>query len=156
VSVSSRRTRAKGSTRREHCYDVTPIESEGVLHCVNSKLEYAGQIVTNGGAQRAVQVTASGTKILGTLGGSASSARGINDAGVIVGGSLTKGDDAFHAFLYEDGVMHDLNDLIPADEGWSIVQALGINASGDVVAIGHRDGVDRAVLLKRRSPGSRK
>jgi hypothetical protein len=58
--------------------------------------------------------------------------------------------------VYEDGVMHDLNDLIRADEGWSIVQALGINASGDVVAIANRDGVDHAVLLKRRSPGSRK
>jgi probable HAF family extracellular repeat protein len=147
---SPRRARAVASTRGGHRYDVIPIEGDSLLHGVNTQLEYAGQAVTADGTLRAVHVTRKGTKLLGTLGGSASSARDINDAGAIVGGSLIKGDDAFHAFLYEDGVMHDLNDLIPSGGRWQLVQALGINARGDIVALGHQDGADRVVLLKRR------
>ncbi len=60
---------------------------------------------------------------LGTLpgSGSASEAYGINTAGQVVGWSdtATSGDPIPHAFLYSDGVMHDLNNLVqnlPAGE----------------------------------------
>lgn len=150
ASLRSRRKVVRGSPKAGPQFDVIVIGGDNVLHGVNGKLEFAGQTVTADGASRAVHVTSKGAKVLGTLGGSSSSARGINDAGAIVGGSLTKGDDAFHAFLFEAGAMHDLNDLIPSADGWQLIQALGINDRGDIVAIGHQDGVDRAVLLKRR------
>ena len=70
---------------------------------------------------------------LGTLGGAFSTARGINNAGHVVGGSLTGGDEGHHAFLYVDGEMLDLNDLI--EPGWEVVHALSINDAGDILAI---------------------
>jgi probable HAF family extracellular repeat protein len=47
---------------------------------------------------------------LGTLGGQYSEALGVNDVGDIVGWSEGP-HDANHAFLYRDGVMHDLGSL---------------------------------------------
>lgn len=48
---------------------------------------------------------------LGTLGGSSSSAFGINDTGQVVGSSAIAGDAVQHAFLYSNGSMADLGTL---------------------------------------------
>jgi probable HAF family extracellular repeat protein len=106
--------------------------------------------VTAAGASHAGLLTSTGVSDLGTLGGSSSTARGINNAGAIVGGSLTKDDVAYRAFLYEDGTMHDLNVLVDPEAGCELEQALGINDRGDIVAIGSRHGVECVFLLKRR------
>ena len=146
------RERGKRRTNRRRSleYEVISTGIDGVLHGINNRLESVGQIVGADGAVRGVHVDASGLRLLGTLGGSASVARDINNIGAIVGGALTLDDVAHHAFLVEDGMMHDLNDLVPPDSGWELVQALGINDTGDVIAIGHRNGLDQVVLLRRR------
>jgi len=131
-------------------YDVIPFEFDFVPHGVNDVGEYAGQRLAKDGVTRAVRVTARGVTDLGTLGGQFSTARDINDSGAIVGGALIAGDEAYHAFLYEDGAMHDLNDLIDPDAGWELVNALGINNRGEIVAVGHCGDADRVVLLRRR------
>src|SRR5271166_4136786 len=51
-------------------------------------------------------------QMLGTLGGSFSIARGINNRGEVVGGSLTGGDENFHGFIYRGDQLLDLNDLL--------------------------------------------
>ena len=118
----SRSSRGKaGAAAASPVPDVIPMEGDQVFHGINNRLEYAGQKMTPEGALRAVAVTTSGPDV-GTLGGSASAARDINDAGAVVGGSLTKGDQAFHAFLYEDGHGHHLNDLIAPDGHWQLIQ----------------------------------
>ena len=135
---------ARVSQRR---YEVIPLDVDGVLHDMNDHGMAVGQEIGAGGAMRAVRVTTSGTADLGTLGGSTAAARGTNDAGAIVGGSLTEGDEAHHAFLYEAGAMHDLNELVAPELECELIQALAINNRGDILAIGHYDGADRVLLL---------
>ncbi|HSD38913.1 MAG TPA: hypothetical protein VLC92_15480 [Rhodocyclaceae bacterium] len=66
---------------------------------------------------------------LGTLGGTYSSGRGINDAGIVVGVSSTAGDGAQHAFSWASGTMTDLGTL-PGD---GLSAAYGINNAGVIV-----------------------
>jgi probable HAF family extracellular repeat protein len=73
---------------------------------------------------------------LGTLGGSNSSATSINRSGQIVGNSLLAGDSVIHAFVYQSGVMTDLNTLIPASSGWILENATSINDNGQIVGTG--------------------
>jgi probable HAF family extracellular repeat protein len=85
---------------------------------------------------------------LGTLGGSFSIARGINNRGEIVGGSLTKGDDSFHGFLYRDHRLYDLNAMLEPGAEWELIQAFAINNRGEILGLGARGGEDRIVLLR--------
>src|SRR4051794_33409455 len=64
---------------------------------------------------------------LGTLGGTGSSASGINDAGQVVGGATISAYNS-RAFLYRDGQMTDLGTL-----GGSYSYAYAINSAGQVV-----------------------
>ena len=70
---------------------------------------------------------------LGTLPGDlSSSGDGINDLGQIVGGSCDI-DENCRAFLWQDGVMTDLNTLIPPDSTLYLVEATGtINNRGQI------------------------
>jgi probable HAF family extracellular repeat protein len=88
---------------------------------------------------------------IGTLGGSFSIARDINNSGEIVGGSLTEGDEIFHAFLYRNHRLVDLNELLDQDAGWEVIQALAINNCGEIIGIGALSGEDRIVLLRPRA-----
>ncbi|MBN9692624.1 MAG: HAF repeat-containing protein [Verrucomicrobia bacterium] len=83
---------------------------------------------------------------LGTLGGSVSAANAINSAGVIVGNSTLPGGMIRHAFIY-DGVLRDLNDLIPPGSGWILNTATGINERGQIVGQGEINGQLRGFLL---------
>lgn len=82
-----------------------------------------------------------GIRDLGTLGGSGANdysiASGINDAGQVAGSSPTTGGE-LHAFITGpagEGLM-DLNSLVDLPQGLVLSQAIGINDSGQVVAIG--------------------
>ncbi|HTS35611.1 MAG TPA: hypothetical protein VMH04_08070 [Candidatus Solibacter sp.] len=89
--------------------------------------------------------------MLGTLGGSFSIGRALNDRGEVVGGSLTEGDEKFHGFIYRDRQLRDLNDFLspaPEAEQWELLQALAINNHGEIIAIGCHAGEDRIVLLR--------
>jgi len=72
---------------------------------------------------------------LGTLGGTTSSAYGINDSGQVVGSSSITGGTATHAFLYDAGGMTDLGTL-----GGTYTTAQGINDSGQVVGYSSTTG----------------
>jgi probable HAF family extracellular repeat protein len=89
---------------------------------------------------------------LGVLPGfTASWATGINSSGQIVGflGVVESGATAFeqHAFLYEDGVMTDLNTLVDPDSGWILTSALAINDNGEIIGYGTLNGEKQAYRL---------
>ena len=85
---------------------------------------------------------------LGTLpGGNYSYANGINNNGQIVGCSDAS-NIVSHAFLYTGGAMTDLNRFIPANSGWTLVQATAINDTGCIVGQGTNAlGQSHAFLL---------
>jgi probable HAF family extracellular repeat protein len=84
---------------------------------------FAGHI---GSSSHAVIWGPDGAHDIGTLGGRASNATGINASGQVVGAADT-GAHEHHAFLYSDGVMKDLGALGGDSE------ASAINASGQIV-----------------------
>jgi probable HAF family extracellular repeat protein len=77
-----------------------------------------------------------GMRDLGTLSGDvASLSISINDAGAVVGASL---DANFNprAFLWEEGVMTDLNTLIAGDSSLYLLTGCSINSRGEITGLG--------------------
>ncbi|HXJ94453.1 MAG TPA: DUF3466 family protein [Terriglobia bacterium] len=75
---------------------------------------------------------------------------GINSTGVVVGESTYQKSAAsivYHAFVYSNGKMQDLNKLIPAGSGWVLSTAYSINDAGQVVGYGTHNKRQRAFLL---------
>jgi probable HAF family extracellular repeat protein len=97
---------------------------------------------------------------LGTLesdGGYDSQASGINNSGHVVGYSWIrirdKPDEYAHSFIYSNGSMRDLNNLINPASGWRNTSALAINNAGQIVGEGiNRLGVRHAFLLNPVAP----
>jgi probable HAF family extracellular repeat protein len=75
---------------------------------------------------------------LGTLGGAMSQALAVNGNGDIVGWSVTSSGQ-FHAFLWQNGTMTDLNDLLSSGSGWVLYQAYALNTNGVIVGDGTFD-----------------
>jgi probable HAF family extracellular repeat protein len=79
---------------------------------------------------------ATGIEDLGTLAGDVNSvALGINDNREIVGLSLDANFDP-HPYLWRNGVMTNLNSLIPANSPLLLLIACSINSSGEIVGLG--------------------
>lgn len=108
----------------------------------------AGQIVGCSGG--AFLYSAGTVTHLGALPGfPLSTALAINNVGQITG-YATNGRDELHdhAFVYADGTLADLNDLIPPGTGLTISQATGINDAGQIVGLAWDRGLNfHAVLL---------
>jgi probable HAF family extracellular repeat protein len=76
---------------------------------------------------------------LGTLGGVNSYGYAVNSSDQVVGKSQTSNGSEYHAFLYSNGQMVDLNTLIASDPnsvGVTLTSAVGINDEGWIVANG--------------------
>ncbi|MBM3797832.1 MAG: PEP-CTERM sorting domain-containing protein [Acidobacteria bacterium] len=85
--------------------------------------------------------------VAGTLDGVGNSgAYGVNGAGQVVGYSQRRGG-AQSAFLVQNGLMRDLNELIAVDSGWQLLEASAINGRGQIVGYGMVGGMQRAFRL---------
>jgi probable HAF family extracellular repeat protein len=131
--------------------------SGGQSWFVNDMGQTAGQAQMPGGNYHAF-VSGSGGMMgggmnvdLGTLGGTNSIAYCINNAGAVVGmAELTNG--VHHAFMVTNALggtvrMMDLNNLIPTNSGWEMMEARSVNASGQIIGWGMRGGHTNAFLL---------
>jgi probable HAF family extracellular repeat protein len=113
---------------------------------INNSGEVVGFASVSSGYQHAFSIMDALMIDLGTLGGGSSYAYDVNNSGEIVGYSwLANGDQ--HAFLYYDGAMLYLNSLIPANSGWVLLQAYGINDSGQITGEGLYNGQLSAFLM---------
>ena len=81
---------------------------------------------------------------IGTLGGSRSWASGINGRGQVIGRSDVAGDVAEHWFLFDGGVMEDVNALLP---GFDSIEDLFLNDAGQLAGTGRIGSLSRAFLL---------
>lgn len=71
----------------------------------------------------------------------------INNSDWIVGTSEGPGE-VERAFLYVDGELCDLNDLIPPNSGWRLIHATDLNNRGEITAYGSYQGQEGGLLLK--------
>jgi probable HAF family extracellular repeat protein len=118
-------------------------------YAINNKGQITGVAYTKNGSAHAFIAPCGKCRLtdLGTFAGSTSTVWGfaINDSGVVVGQSTFAG--TYHAFVYSSGKIKDLNKLIPAGSGWVLIEAQGINASGQIVGMGTHNGQEHGYLL---------
>lgn len=89
-----------------------------------------------------------GIQDLGTLpGDSLSQALGINEQGQIVGISCTAGLASCRAFLWERGVMMDLNELLPDDYADHLFTANDINNRGEITGYTVKAGTGESLAF---------
>jgi probable HAF family extracellular repeat protein len=94
-----------------------------------------------------------GMQDLGTLSGDvASLSISINDGGSVIGASL---DASFNprAFLWEKGVMTDLNTLIAGDSPLYLLTGCSINSSGEITGLGLTSAGEIHTYLARPTHG---
>ncbi len=91
---------------------------------------------------------------LGTLGGANSCAFAINEAGAIVGKAQTA-DGSWNAFIYNAGVLTNLNSFLTEDSAFSsLTCAYDINAGGWIVGMGIVNGAEHAFLMHTPEPAT--
>ncbi|MFY9937864.1 MAG: hypothetical protein WAK33_13370 [Silvibacterium sp.] len=106
-------------------------------YAMNNRGQIAGQVGTGDGVPFYAAVWQDGARgavtSLGTLPGDFSSfATGINNRGQVVGNDFDSTFNWAHGFIWHDGVMTDLNTLIPADSNLFIISASNINDRGQI------------------------
>jgi len=93
---------------------------------------------------------------LGTLGGTDSSASGVNDYGQVVGSYQSLSGGPQYGFLYAGGVRYDLNTLVDlSDSNFShLSDATAISSNGYIVGIGTTTGGSTHAFLLTPIPPS--
>jgi probable HAF family extracellular repeat protein len=86
-----------------------------------------------------------------TLGTTFSNATAVS--GKVTVGTFTAADGSSRAFAHTvaDGMI-DLNTRIPADSGWVLTSATGVNSKGQIVGMGFHDGVQHPYRLTPDNP----
>jgi len=153
VQAASDSESAAGNPEKFEVVDLGPFDNNrNDVLALNDLAQCAGVSFNSATGRIEAFRQENGTRsMLGTLGGSFSIARDLNNHGEVVGGSLTEGDENFHGFLYRNNHLHDLNDFLDPEAGWEVIQALGINNHGEIIGIGSYTGQDRIVLLRPRT-----
>jgi probable HAF family extracellular repeat protein len=133
-------------------YTSDPLGYDGYSFSIASAINNSGVTVGwsdtgKGGGWNAAIFTGDGKDPVISLGSlpdfATSEANAINDGGLIVGIAYDYMLDPLanpHAFAYFNDAMHDLNDYLPANSGFSVLlNATGVNNLGDIVGVGLTD-----------------
>jgi RHS repeat-associated protein len=113
---------------------------------INQNGQIVGYVDTPEGA-RAILYDGGNTINIGTLGGSNSFAFGINNSLQVAGTSLLVDNAVTHAFLWQDKVISDLNEIQVDANGWELSDAHGINDYGNIVGWGLVNNQEHAFLF---------
>jgi len=139
---------------------VLPGGTESTATAINSSGTIVGQSTLTGGAHAVEWIPngAGGYSIqdlgsVGPLAGNYSQANAINSSGQIVGLTDTP-QNTQDAFIYSNGVMTDLNTLLPAGSSVTLHEATAINDSGQILAysLDYATNVRTAYLLTPNFP----
>jgi probable HAF family extracellular repeat protein len=135
--------------------------TESAALAINKRGVVVGEALHASGSFRAFLYRDGSTTDLGLLpGGRNSFGKSINDFGAVVGTAdvpyetICPGfppvpctEYKIVAFLYDNGVMVDLNSLLPSGSGWELTSAFDINNRGQIVGQGLLNGNLRAFLI---------
>jgi probable HAF family extracellular repeat protein len=124
-----------------------PSTASSFANALTSDRRIVGQI----GVRGFLWTDATGMQLLPLLpDDTTSTARGINEAGIIVGSGQVPpaffGDEHVHATRWVGGVPEDLNALVDAPD-WTLHTATDINETGQIVGFGDLDGEQHTFLL---------
>jgi len=121
---------------------------------INGAGQIAGYIAVNNSSHAALYSQGVWTDLGAVAGALGTNATGINDSGQIVGTAVFQAvykpfKPARHTgFIVRNGALVDLDTLIPANSGFTISGASGINDSGDILCNAKTSsGASHAVLL---------
>jgi probable HAF family extracellular repeat protein len=150
--------------------DLGTLSSNGysVARAVNATAEVTGAAGNNNSNVSDIFFYGNGAMTsLGTLGGPSGIGNAINASGQVAGYSQNSsqtyraflssgstltdigdlGGGSAVAFVYSAGKIKDLNGMIPAGSGWALIEAQGIDATGQIVGMGTHNGQEHAYLL---------
>lgn len=131
---------------------LTDLQGFGGTYATAFAINNAGQVLGSSSLADGTYhgfVYASGTLTdLGTIAGGANTfAYAQNNLGQVVGQADTADPAISVAFLWQNGVMTDLNSFLPADSGWQLQQAMLINDYGRIVGIGLHNGMSEWFIM---------
>jgi probable HAF family extracellular repeat protein len=104
---------------------------------INNRGEAVGHVSSQASTVAFLWTREKGMQGLGTVAGDlASFALGINDEGAVVGQSVSADFSTFRAFLWEKGVMTDLNTLVAVNPGkLNLLLGESINSRGEITGL---------------------
>ena len=106
-----------------------------IAYVINNRGQMAGKVRSADGTTYVAALwQADGTlTILGILPGDfAAFATGLNNRGQVVGNNFDSSFNWSHGFIWQNGVMTDINTLIPADSNLFVISASNINERGQI------------------------
>jgi probable HAF family extracellular repeat protein len=109
----------------------------GIAFAINSHNQVVGQAVNSDGTALATIWQNHTVAALGGLmpGDVSSFATSINNQGQVVGSSFDSRGNWSHGFLWQNGMMIDLNTVFPASSNLYVVSASNINESGQIAGM---------------------